>query len=432
MKRGKTIAALAVCGLLILAVGILPAFAQKTTISLLWRANPTENKAGRATIEAFEKKYPNIKVEYIVVTWEEYEPKLTAMFAAGTPPDLFSCVGAGGIAKYTNLGMAMNLDPYIKRDNFDLDQFYPAALESMVYKGNQVGIPLGGCPSISYYNVDAFNEAGLAPIPSDWEDQSWTWDKMVEYAKKLTKTEGGRITQFGVDSGLWPATAYAWLWGGDWFTKEDYQTGTPKKVTLGPAVVEGFQRRADLMWKYHVTLQPAESQAISALGNPFKTGKVAMGFTGGWFFADFAPIKAFKWSIGALPKGTQRKGTLFSDPWVIANGSKHPEEAWTWIKFATSEEGQKIFNEGYVADTLNKKLLYLLNKKAPNVPENVLRETIMGGIKYSQESPNHTIVRWPEIENIVNAELDPLWLGKISAKEAVASLEAKLNKILAE
>ena len=47
---------------------------------------------------------------------------------------------------------------------------------------------------MTFYNTDMFEAAGV-PLPED----GWTWEQMVEAARKLTIKEGDVTTQYGID-----------------------------------------------------------------------------------------------------------------------------------------------------------------------------------------------------------------------------------------
>ena len=51
-----------------------------------------------------------------------------------------------------------------------------------------------------------FDEAKIPYPPTSWDDKSWTWDKFVEMAKKLTKNYDDPNTGvYGAGTGeLWP------------------------------------------------------------------------------------------------------------------------------------------------------------------------------------------------------------------------------------
>lgn len=41
----------------------------------------------------------------------------------------------------------------------------------------------------------------------------------------------------------------------------------------------------------------------------------------------------FRWGVAAVPYHDGRKVTLFVDPWSISNSSKHPDEAWEFVRY---------------------------------------------------------------------------------------------------
>ena len=65
------------------------------------------------TLEAFAKKYPDIKLDFEYVSGEPFHDKFQAMAASGDIPDLFTCY-AGARSNYVlNRGMVQDLRPYL-------------------------------------------------------------------------------------------------------------------------------------------------------------------------------------------------------------------------------------------------------------------------------------------------------------------------------
>ena len=109
--------------------------------------------------------------------------------------------------------------------------------------------------SLIWYNVDFFEQAGLPLLPVDWDDPSWTWDAMEDYAKKLTKlTPDGRFETAGVSIGLngnIESPMFANLWGGDWFDEETHRTGIPNKSTIAsPENILAYEKAVELIQRY--------------------------------------------------------------------------------------------------------------------------------------------------------------------------------------
>lgn len=142
-------------------------------------------------IKDINAKYPNIKVEYEMLSWAEGPKKFDVALNAGDPPDLYFHAVAGS---YVNTGLALQLDKYLTPEI--KDDYLPGTLDLAKIQGKQYGLPLyqfqwgwGG-------NKRILEEAGI-----DWkkiQQQGWTWDEFLEAGKKLTKKLPDGSTQYGL------------------------------------------------------------------------------------------------------------------------------------------------------------------------------------------------------------------------------------------
>ncbi|NPV81111.1 MAG: sugar ABC transporter substrate-binding protein [Firmicutes bacterium] len=414
--------------------------AENATITVLWRSSPVENPMLDRIIAEFHKKHPNIVVKPIIVAYEQYEPKLLSMFAAGSPPDIFWCAGDGGYIDHAVRGMDLDLTPYLKKEPGLVKDFYPAAIQGSTFRGRFLGLSWCEAYTAGFYNATLFDRAGLGYPPTDWADKTWTYDKMVETAQKLTKdlNGDGRVDQFGVIWDLQQIIEDMWMWGGDLFAGEVYEkTGVPEKTALDnprnrDALFTALQKKADLIHKYKVSPTPAQSQVIEQMGPPLKTGRVGMVFSGNWAITPPLP-KDYKWGICAVPLCKQRKVIIYSNPLEIAKTSKHPEAAWEFSKYFVSEEAQRIMVEltPWMPCAASLRKLYIDNMlKHTILNEKQLEQVLKGAFEYAQESPNHTLFGFPKMFNTWNAELEGLWLGKLTVKEAVDALLPKLDRVI--
>ena len=132
----------------------------------------------------------------------------------------------------------------------------------------------------------------------------------------------------------------AWNFGGDFFRPEAYETGEMGEPAIldNPRNAEAIQLNVDLIHKYKVSPNPAALDAVSQLGDPFMTGRVAMIVNGGWGFWAYKPAE-FNWGVAPIPYAEGRQPTLYVDPWNISEKSKHPDEAWEFVKFLVDPEG---------------------------------------------------------------------------------------------
>ncbi len=95
-----------------------------------------------------------------------------------------------------------------------------------------------------FYNKTHFDAAGI-----DYPDATWTWDKVVEVAPQLTKKNGSKVTQWGLDIGdlgvWWGIQTLAWAAGTAFVDKPLEPTAFQM---TDPKVVEAMTFVQDLMW----------------------------------------------------------------------------------------------------------------------------------------------------------------------------------------
>jgi multiple sugar transport system substrate-binding protein len=423
----KYITAIMVCVLMAITATTGVLAAQTERITILWRDTAVELVALNEMISTFEAVHPGIEVEIVSCTNTEYEAKLSLMHAAGDPPDIFSSVGRAGLADFVHKGLVLPLDDWVARDKGLFQDFLPGSLDTLRVNGRLYGLPVGGVPTMMYYSPRLFDQAGVAYPPTSWDDKSWTWNSMVDTARKLTRDRDGdgRIDVFGVRMDLWPTVTNAWLWGGDWFEPEAYMTGIARRtIADSPAVAQSLQAQLDLMYTYHVMPQPGE-------GASFQSGTLAMGAEGGWFTRNWAIVPNLDWSIAPLPRGVDKiRNAVFTDPWAISSASKHKEAAWEFIKFAVSTEGQRIWSPNYTGVPIRRDQLRLLEAKFPNLSTTVLRDVFWGAWTCGQESPNHSIAGWADLELLITQGLSPVWNRQVSPENALAALTPRINALL--
>ncbi|WP_284639430.1 ABC transporter substrate-binding protein [Paenibacillus silviterrae] len=132
------------------------------------------------------KKYPHITVEYMNMS--EKGSSLNELVAAGNIPDIV--VGYGATLKQLKeLQLFHNMEPLIKKYNFDLNRIHPEMLEYI--KVNGAVDYLGGLPAYNntfglFYNKGVFDKFGV-PYPKD----GMTWEEVGDLGKKITRVYDG-------------------------------------------------------------------------------------------------------------------------------------------------------------------------------------------------------------------------------------------------
>jgi len=390
--------------------------------------------------EVFAQLHPNIKINWIYIPWDQFDEKVDMLIASGHPPAIWAPAAKRGYRYYADKGMFINLDPLIKKDNYNLSDFYPIPLEFCKWAGHYMALPYAQWHCFEVYNKDLFDEAGIAYPPTSWEDNTWTFDRYLEIARKLTKKDArGKIVQFGI--GVAADDRFpTYIFGGDWFPKKAYETGKPTKcIANSPDSIKGLQFIADLANKYHVMPNPMEAEAIrTGLPDIFASGRIGMSLTYSWSFQWLKDIKHFRWGIAPVPKvapGRRQKVVLYPDQWASFKG-KNLEARWDLLKIMESPEIMKMGFEARrfmpARQSVTNEVVYSWLKEEVGISSSEVK-TVIDSVKYSQVSASHAIPCFAELyDTIIAPQLDALWLGKKSAKEIVDVIVPKVNDKLRE
>jgi multiple sugar transport system substrate-binding protein len=290
-------------------------------------------------IAEFSKLHPNITVKYQPVpgeSWGDYFDKLATMIAGGNPPDV-SRVAIEGTRLVVSRGLATPLDEFMKGDP-EIDEYLkdvsPRLLEVFRVDGKTYELPFDWNNMVMYYNTKMLQQAGLQPPRKEW-----TKDEFLEMAQKLTRRSGSgdpEVFGFGFAVQYFSGTI-PWM----------YANGTSllsadltKSNLKDPRVLEVLQFLQDLVWKHKVSPKPPASHAdIYSL---MAAGKIAMAGGGRWPVLQMTKAGFSDFDVQYFPRWKEQITEYGVGGFVIMKSTKHPEEAWKWVKFLTSKRALEI------------------------------------------------------------------------------------------
>ncbi|PIS09540.1 hypothetical protein COT75_00985 [Candidatus Beckwithbacteria bacterium CG10_big_fil_rev_8_21_14_0_10_34_10] len=152
----------------------------------LWESE--ELMAG--VIEEYLKSHPNIKINYLQQSHQDYRERLQSALARGEGPDIFRFHHTWVPMLKRELAPA----PEETKAQVNLDDYFPIIKDSLESNSQLIGLPLGFDTLALYYNPKIFEEAGKT-FPS-------TWDELRRTAIDLTiYDEAGRIQLSGAALG---------------------------------------------------------------------------------------------------------------------------------------------------------------------------------------------------------------------------------------
>jgi fructooligosaccharide transport system substrate-binding protein len=306
-------------------------------------ANPAFNQAYEEMIAAFEAKHPTIKINMQSMHWgNEYELRLRTELAAGNHPDIMA-IDSPNLALYANSGSLLSMDSFMKKEG-NIDDIPEGVLKGLTYKDEIYLAPIVESSIALFYNMNLFREAGI-PFPSGNPDHPLTWEEVLEIAKKINNPAKG-VTGIdpaqGFNVGEGPAyfkMPILWQFGADVISPDG---STAQGYLNSPEALEALQFYQDLYRKHGVA-------SVEMPPTPFETDKLGMTVLGSWAISELQQTPGFvlgeDYGVAPLPKGKHQ--VVPNGGWAlgISSKTKHPEEAWEFVKFATGYEGSKLFVE---------------------------------------------------------------------------------------
>ncbi len=293
----------------------------------LWDSN--QAKGIRTMADEFQAKNPGIKIDLQVVGWDNYWTMLEAAATGGSLPDTF-WMHSNEIYRYESNGMLMDLTDRINKSSEVKLSNYPEGLDKIYNLNNkQYAIPKDYDTIGLWYNKTMFDKAGIS-----YPDETWNWDKLYEAAKKLTTGDG---KQYGFLAPLHNQEGYynfVYQNGGTIIT-DDKVSGydNPKTIEAMKFYVKFVQD--GLSPKIFGDAERAEAM---------QNGLCAMGLFGSWNLSGFTSndYMSKNFNVAVLPSANDgKRASIFNGLGnAISATTKHPEEAWKWIEYLSSKEGQ--------------------------------------------------------------------------------------------
>jgi multiple sugar transport system substrate-binding protein len=268
-----------------------------------------------------------------------FTERLNAQVVAGTLPDVQH---VQGLFAQQFIRQNAFLDLSARLDQAAREAFYPGPLAQFVYGERYWGVPFSAAPDVVFFNTAMFDAAGLA-----YPDASWTFDRMREAARTLTRDAAGRMPG---DAGFDPQTIVQWGWGispssiwsrfllqplgGETCADADCTT---LRLT-DPATIAALEWWAEMAQQdFSVPYDPYGGSQTGVPGEPFVAGKAAMSSNGFFAVGQLNAQGGIPYDIAQplLGRDGRRTTALSVQGFVIAATSASPDAAWELVRELT-------------------------------------------------------------------------------------------------
>jgi len=280
----------------------------------------------------FHAENPNITVNVQLTPWEQYWTKLQTSVTGGSAPDVF-WMNIPNFKLYAKGGALLPISDQVAKDNVDMSNYVSAIADAYKWDNKIYALPKDVDAVGLWYNKKLFTDAGVK-----FPDASWTWADLTAAAQKLTDSSKGI---YGIAANAADQLNYyntILQAGGHIISPDGKSSGYDS-----PEAIKGLQFWVDLINKYHASPTLAQMTDTAPL-DMFTSGKVAMLYGGSWSVLSMVNIPYAKENVDVapMPKGEQVGGVSNGLGNAIYAKTKHPIEAWQFVKFLGSKEAADI------------------------------------------------------------------------------------------
>ncbi len=313
----------------------------------------------------FTAANPNITIELTQFGWGDYWDGITAGFATGDVPDVFT----NHLAKYPEFvdsGVLLPLNEMIDRDSVPTDIYQEGLAELWVApNGDRYGLPKDFDTVALVINEDKLEGSGLAT--ADLQDLDWNPDDGGSFEAAIAALsvdtsgvrgnedgfDAGSVAQYGFVSNTVYGDAYsqtgwsAFTGGNDWQFLDTNPWGTEYFYDQ-PAFTDTIAWWATLVEKGFMP----DSEILSGTGADtiFADGTAATMTDGSWKIGTWTTTDGVTPAFVPTPVGPSGSRASMYNGLAdsITTASANPDEAFEWVKYLGSEECQSIVGGGAV------------------------------------------------------------------------------------
>lgn len=395
---------------------------QKITFSMYGHPGLVEQM-----VPLFNKSQNDVEVQFERSEGQGYWEKLTAAVAGGTAWDCFRGDVPHALA-WGPKNAILDVKQYVDADTkYPKDDYLKGVVDTYTFEGKMYGVPTWCLTMWMYYNKKIFDAAGIA-----YPTAKTTWTEYLDMAKKLTKKDGDKFTQFGANgwnSWTFPLMQLIYSNGGKFYYNDD----ETKVAVDDPKTVEVLQQVAD-MYLVDKSIPNPSAPASSPIG--ILSDNVATEGNGDYLPADNNDVfmQKYEYIDATLPPSFngQRHNVYWPDGFLINTKAKAPDACYKWMSWfsrdpdATAIQCRVVFpvyNKAYSDESISKRWLV-----APR-PKGMIAEAV----EHAKNAQLMMFERhYAELDTIYYNEIGKLWSGEAKAADVAKRITDLGNEAMAK
>ncbi len=311
----------------------------------------------RTVADAFAASGSGVTVEEVlcgVADDEDFNERLLANLAAGTPPD--AVVIWSPPVVMASLGALEPLDDLMAASkNSKVENWPEGVLASCRWDGQIYGLPATASSYAIFYNEELLESKG---IPSGRDDFPKTWDELKALSAEFVRWDGDTLVSAGmippydaVEAAIWSATN-----GGVLYDAESRQVrlNSDENIEMLDFGLQWLNEQYKGDW---VAMDASGNYLgggyVDELGRPpaFQSGNHLAMVGGFWVAADMYGVELAgweRWNVAGFPVGPSGTSTAsgFWPNWcAIPRGASNPEASFEWLDYLVVEGMSTWFSQ---------------------------------------------------------------------------------------
>lgn len=384
----------------------------------------TTTSAGEACIiqsiiNAADAELDGISIKTLPTDWGNYYDQIKAAYAGGTPPDIHVMQGSR-LAEFAGLGALADIGDDLEAVGIDPDDWSDRARNAVTYDGRIYGVPMDIHANLWHVNMDLMAEAGLVEdgkpvLPTSPEE-------LLAQAQQFKDATGqdylaADFAQFPI--GVRVVLALMWQQNANIFSDDGTATiNTEAGQNAVTAITQLFDAGlADPQLNY------ADSQQA------FLNGEAGILVNGTWV-VDFYTAEAAKEEVGLDNYYVADFPTLFetgatwadSHMWAIpASLEGEKREAALKVLAFINDHNIDWARTGHMAVRTS----VIESAEYQALPH---RDEYTGTAAIARDTPPSE--RYGAIQDVLNRELQAIWLTDKPVQDALANAEIEIQDLL--
>jgi len=316
----------------------------KVTVTYWEKWTGDEAKEMRKVVDAFNASQDKIFVQYLSISGVDTKTMLAT--AGGNPPDVAG-IWLEQIAQFSDAKALTDLTEMARGNGLNSDYYIKGYWDPLNYRGKLWALPSTPA-SIALHVRPDLVPADVA-TPETFPQTIEGLDKLVDRISK--KKPGGDLEM----AGFLPSNPGWWNWswgmyfGGKLFDGENLTLDSPENIRA----YKWISSYAKRFGAKEVQSFQSGFGTFASPQDPFMQGKVATEINGVWKGSYIRVYKpGLKWFAVPFPYPEDRpdlKGHshLSQDVLTIPRGSKHPKEAFEFIRFVQRQDVMEGLCKGH-------------------------------------------------------------------------------------